>query len=81
VAPPLPWGLSDHHLGFPGTISLHPDTFYAVVRDVVTSLLGHSLRRYLLDHLLNTQDAWGILAGEDVRRGEERRGGPHDPAV
>lgn len=48
VAPPLPWGLSDHHLGFPGTISLHPDTFYAVLRDVVTSLLGHGFRRYLL---------------------------------
>ena len=48
VAPPLPWGLSDHHLGFPGTISLHPETFYAVIRDVVTSLLGHGFRRFLL---------------------------------
>src|SRR5579871_716459 len=41
VAPPVPWGLSDHHLGFPGTISLHPETFYAVIRDIVTSLLAH----------------------------------------
>jgi creatinine amidohydrolase len=48
VAPPMPWGLSDHHLGFPGTISLQPDTFYAVVRDVVVSLLGHGFRRFLL---------------------------------
>lgn len=48
VAPPMPWGLSDHHLGFPGTISLHPETFYAVLRDVVTSLVGHGLRRFLL---------------------------------
>jgi creatinine amidohydrolase len=48
VAPPLPWGLSDHHLGFPGTISLHPETFYAVIRDVITSLLGHGFRRFLL---------------------------------
>ena len=48
VAPPMPWGLSDHHLGFPGTISLHPETFYAVIRDVITSLLGHGFRRFLL---------------------------------
>ena len=48
VAPPLPWGLSDHHLGFPGTISLHPETFYVVIRDVITSLLGHGFRRFLL---------------------------------
>ncbi len=48
VAPPLPWGLSDHHLGFPGTISLHPETFYAVVRDVVMSLVGQGFRRFLI---------------------------------
>jgi creatinine amidohydrolase len=48
VAPPMPWGLSDHHLGFPGTISLQPETFYAVIRDVITSLLGHGFRRFLL---------------------------------
>ena len=48
VAPPMPWGLSDHHLGFPGTISLHPETFYAVIRDVVNSLLAHGLRRFLI---------------------------------
>lgn len=48
VAPPLPFGLSDHHLGFPGTISLHPETFYAVIRDVVSSLLAHGFRRFLL---------------------------------
>lgn len=48
VAPPMPWGLSDHHLGFPGTISLHPETFYAVIRDVVVSLLGHGFRRFLI---------------------------------
>ena len=48
VAPPIPWGLSDQHLGFPGTISLHPETFYLAIRDVVTSLLGHGFRRFLL---------------------------------
>lgn len=48
VAPPLPWGLSDHHMGFPGSITLHPETFYAVIRDIVVSLLGHGFRRFLV---------------------------------
>jgi creatinine amidohydrolase len=48
VAPPLPWGLSDHHMGFPGTITLHPETFYALIRDIVVSLLSHGFRRFLI---------------------------------
>jgi creatinine amidohydrolase len=36
------------NLGFPGTISLHPETFYALIRDVIASLLGHGFRRFLL---------------------------------
>jgi creatinine amidohydrolase len=27
VAPPMPWGVSFHHMNFPGTITLSPDTF------------------------------------------------------
>lgn len=48
VAPPVPWGLSDHHMGFAGTISLHPETFFTVIRDVVLSLLRHGFRRIVL---------------------------------
>ena len=48
VAPPMPWGLSAHHLGFAGTISLQPETFFLVIRDVITSLLSHGFRRILL---------------------------------
>src|SRR5919202_1538549 len=38
VAPALPFGLSAHHLRFPGTLTLRPDTFMAVVLDLVRSL-------------------------------------------
>lgn len=41
VSPPLPYGVSYHHMGFPGTMTLSPETFQAVVLEVVESLRQH----------------------------------------
>lgn len=41
VGPTLGIGMAQHHLGFPGSVSLRPTTLIAVVRDVVHSLLRH----------------------------------------
>lgn len=48
VAPPIWWGTSPHHLGFPGTISLRNETLSNIVVEVITSLLPHGFYRYLL---------------------------------
>ncbi|MCD6032950.1 MAG: Creatininase, partial [Thermomicrobiales bacterium] len=48
VAPAVPWGVSWHHLRFAGTISLRPSTLIAVLEDVVGSLHGHGVRRFLV---------------------------------
>ncbi|MGH2352001.1 MAG: creatininase family protein, partial [Chloroflexota bacterium] len=48
VAPSLPFGLSPHHMRFPGTITLHPDTFTAVLLDVLRSLRQHGATRFML---------------------------------
>ncbi|NNM34271.1 MAG: creatininase family protein [Gemmatimonadetes bacterium] len=45
VAPTLRVGCSDHHMAFPGTLSLRRDTFDAVVEDYCTSLARHGLQR------------------------------------
>jgi creatinine amidohydrolase len=48
VAPPIPWGVSWHHLGLPGTISLREETLIAIVEDIVTSLHGYGIERFVL---------------------------------
>lgn len=48
LAPVMPWGVSPHHMSFPGTITLRPETYDAVLWDVVASLKSHGLNHFLL---------------------------------
>jgi len=38
-------GCSEHHMGFPGTISLEKETFQAVCRDYCRSLARHGFKK------------------------------------
>lgn len=48
VAPAIPWGISWHHMRFPGTISLRPETLTALLADIIGSLHAHGVRRVLV---------------------------------
>jgi creatinine amidohydrolase/Fe(II)-dependent formamide hydrolase-like protein len=45
VAPTFNIGMAQHHLGFPGSISLRPTTFIAALTDWTRSLVGHGFER------------------------------------
>lgn len=46
VAPPICYGMSSHHMAFPGTITLSPSTLVSVVIDIVESLSQHGFKRF-----------------------------------
>ena len=48
LLPPLPYGVSPHHMAFTGTLTLRPETFEAVVTDVADSLRHHGVQRLLI---------------------------------
>ncbi len=45
IAPTFNIGMAQHHLAFPGTISLRPTTFIAAIGDWVRSLAGHGFTK------------------------------------
>lgn len=47
VTPTVNMGVSPHHMNFPGTISLRPETLLALLRDMVGSLKHHGITRVL----------------------------------
>ncbi len=64
VAPPLWYGDSSHHTGFPGTISLRSETLIAVMKDIFRSLLKHRFRKILVinGHKISNLPALTIAA-------------------
>ncbi len=48
LAPPVNYGMSLHHLGFPGSLSLRPSTLSSIIIDLLESAYEHGFRRILL---------------------------------
>ena len=48
VLPALPYGNSQEHMGFPGTITLRPHTLALIIEDIVLSLRHHGITKVVV---------------------------------
>lgn len=48
VLPTIPFGVNTGQLNIPLTVNMNPSTQAAVLRDIVTSLLGHGIRKLVI---------------------------------
>ena len=48
VAPVIWVGVSEHHMGFPGTMTISPETFEAVVFESALSLIRHGFKKIMI---------------------------------
>jgi len=77
IAPTFNVGMAQHHLGFPGSISLRPSTMIAAIRDWTISLAGHGFDRiYFLNghggNVATIEAAFSEIYSEASWRGERR---------
>lgn len=47
VCPPVAYGLSSHHMDFPGTITVKPETLVHIYMDIVLSMHRHGFKKFL----------------------------------
>jgi creatinine amidohydrolase len=78
VGPTFNVGMAQHHLGFPGSISLRPSTMIAALRDWSVSLAGHGFEKiYFLNghggNVATIEAAFSEIYSEASWR-KERRG-------
>lgn len=71
VAPPIPWGISWHHMRFPGTISLRPETLTALLHDIIGSLHAHGINRFLVVNGHGGNTAVIATALEQIKQSHE----------
>jgi len=50
VAPPIYFGVSSHHMDFPGTTTLSPHTLEQVAYEVAVSLIKHGFRKIVFEN-------------------------------
>jgi creatinine amidohydrolase/Fe(II)-dependent formamide hydrolase-like protein len=50
VAPPINYGVSIHHMDFPGTITLNPHTLEQTAYEVACSLIKHGFKKIIFEN-------------------------------
>jgi len=65
VLPPMPFGLSDAHMDFPGTISISFDTFRSMCLNIAESLSRHGVERLIfVNGHMGNMNALSVIVAE-----------------
>lgn len=67
VAPVIQVGVSPHHMDFPGTITLRPNTLINTIVDYVTSLKKHGFKRFMIINAHGGNQGTIQVATEEIR--------------
>jgi creatinine amidohydrolase len=68
VLPTLPYGESEHHMRYPGTVTLSPETYQDVVVDIGRSMAEHGAERLLILNCHGGNRRPLSLAGDRIER-------------
>lgn len=68
VLPTLPYGYSEHHMSYPGTITLSANTYQEVIVDIGESVARHNGRRFLIVNFHGGNREPLKLAGDRLQR-------------
>ncbi len=50
ILPTVAYGVSDHHMSFPGTVTLRPETLEAVIMDIGRSVATHGFQKLFISN-------------------------------
>ncbi len=67
ITPTVNFGVSRHHMAFPGTISLEPSTLQFLLHDIISSLYEHGLEKIIIFNAHGGNDAPIEVAIEEIR--------------
>lgn len=48
ILPTIPYGVSDHHMGFPGTVTIEPDTLQDLTVNIGRSVIQHGFMKLII---------------------------------
>lgn len=68
VTPTINFGVSPHHMDFPGTISLRPETLIRILEDIVESLQQYGIEKFLFVNAHGGNSATIAVAAEKLAR-------------
>lgn len=68
VAPTINYGVSPHHMDFPGTVTLRPETLIAMLEDIVHSLKQHGIQKFLFVNAHGGNSTTIAVAAENIAR-------------